>query len=286
MAAKRHIRNVTSDVVCITPAIAAEWLRANTGNFRRIDMSRVNCYAADIKAGLWDLNGETIVFGADGELKNGQHRLTAIIKADSSIQSVVVRGITCSAAHIDRGKPRSVAQWIAHGGVRNAPMVAAIARLCVGYAKGLWPLQGWGIDTMTDNEVLEFAEAHHEGINASLTGTRLKGVRSSNLVAVMFVGCNLADINKSETARWFRDGLVTGSDLDQNDAVLHLRNRILQASKSAHAAITPFMTRMLLTMAWNKTVAGVECSASGLRLRMTGPCKQKLPDTIGQVTDC
>lgn len=278
--------SVTCKVETITPEIAKDCMRQNTGNFRKRDAGRVSAYSQDMRLDLWDLNGESIVFGADGQLKNGQHRLEAIIVSGHSIQCVVVRGITCDASRIDRGKPRSVAQWIAHSGVKNAVLVAAISRQCIGHEKGIWNHKGWGVAAIIDTEVLAFAHNHHEAINNSVVGARLTGVPQSNFVSTMFIGCRFRDINRSETARWFRDAIVDGSDLSDIDAALHFRNRVSNnGSKTGTAKLTPFMIRMLLTVAWNKTAAGVECGPNGLRLRLTGPQKQTLPNEIAQVDD-
>lgn len=265
----------------ITPSVAKSWMENNSGNFRKMDPSRVSAYAMDVAAGLWDLNGETIVFGADGQLKNGQHRLAAVIKADKSILSLVVWGTTCDAKHIDRGKPRTVGQWISHSGIKNANLVAAISRLCVGHEKGLWSKKGWSIGEMTDNEIIGFADNYHEAINASASGCRVPGVPLSHLVAVMFTGCRLRDINDSQTAVWFRDGLVNGTELCDTDAVLHLKNKL--GKQPGMSKLPFFMTRMLTTVAWNKTVEGVACST--LRITLTGPSKQKLPERVLQVDD-
>jgi hypothetical protein len=284
--AKRRGRNVTVEVVTITPPMAREWLEFNTGNFRILDDARVAAYASDIANGAWDLNGAAIVFGDDGELMDGQHRLFAVIKANKSIESVVARGIDSNAgAHVDRGKPRTVAQWIRRSGVKNATTVAAVSRLCVGHDLGYWSRKGWGIDVATDRETIAFADKHHEEMNASLKGGKpwLKGVPLSNVLAVIFIGCGYRDINESETARWFRDGLSSGSDLGDMDAVLHLRNRIL--AQTSATMIPRHTIRMLTTLAWNKTVEGAECSANGMRIRLSGPAKQKAPDKVLCVTD-
>lgn len=284
MAVKQSNGGVTCKVEEITPRMAEHWLATfNTGNFRKIDQARVTCYAADIKAGLWDLNGESIVFGASGKLHNGQHRLAAVIKAGKSIESVVVRGVPRLTPNIDRGQPRRVSQWVAHGGVKNASIVAAVSRLCVGYQKGYWTRKGWGVGTMTDNEILAFAERHQEDINSSTCGTRIAGLPMSTFVAVMFIGCEMNNINDSEIACWFRDAIVSGKELSDTDPAYHFRHRI-QGQRGA-VKIPGFMLRMLLTLAWNKTVIGESCTANGLRIRLTGPGKQSLPDTVMRVDD-
>ena len=77
---------VQTSVETITPEKAVEYLRHNTNNYRKLSLATVSKYVAEIKAGRWQLNGETIVFGEDGILKDGQHRLAAIAKAGKPIE--------------------------------------------------------------------------------------------------------------------------------------------------------------------------------------------------------
>lgn len=80
----------------ITPAKAKEYLKKNTKNPRgtnSLSRSHVNELAEIMKAGLWQLNGEAIVFDEEGFLKNGQNRLAAIIICGKPIETCVIRGI-------------------------------------------------------------------------------------------------------------------------------------------------------------------------------------------------
>lgn len=272
---------VTCKVETITPDIAAEWLEEfNTNNFRTLDQARVENYAKEMLSG-WDLNGETIKFLADGSLGDGQHRLWASVESGVTFQSVVIRGISASALHIDRGKPRSTAQWCKHCGIKNATNVAAAARLVIAHDTGLWTLKGIGAGYITDTQVIAFAKQHHEAING-LHGKTPKGVPLSALIAVLFIGGGRVRPANNATVQWFREALATGADLEDTDAVLHLRNRL---AGNGSMQLTRHMTRMLLTLAWNKTVAGDSCTANGLRIRMTGPAKTKPPVAISVSDD-
>lgn len=132
---------------------------------------------------------------------------------------------------------------------------------------------------MTDSEVIDFAEQHHEGINQSfVTRGRIKiPIARSSLVSVLYLGSGKTAAENNETALWFINKLANGEDLQDTDAVLHLRNRL---SQQGSKELTNNMTRMLLTIAWNKTVLGEKCTPSGLRLRMTGPARQEPPNEI------
>lgn len=63
--------------VHITPNRARVWLDRNAKN-RTLSETRAAMYARDMESGAWEYNHEALAFGPDFELKDGQHRLTAI----------------------------------------------------------------------------------------------------------------------------------------------------------------------------------------------------------------
>jgi len=266
-----------TEILTITPSLARDMLKKNTGNFRKLDNNRVSNYAQQIADGEWHLNGESIKFSSAGVLLDGQHRLSAVIRADKPIECVVVWGVECSAVYIDRGKPRSVSQWVSHSGIKSANAVVATARRIVAYEKGIWHYQSWGQSCMTDADVIEASEKYHDGLHDVLAKANCNTkIPRSDLAAVMFIGSGYKNPLENELATWFLNGLIHGADLSLTDAVLHLKNRVTRGN--ATEQLTPFMVRMLLTLAWNKTVKDEPCST--LRIRLSGPQPQALPNKI------
>lgn len=84
---------VTRAVMLVTPALAAEWLKSNTGN-RAVDKEAVDRLAGVIRRGGWRTTHQGIAIGADGALYDGQHRLHAIVAAGRSVTVVVTTGLT------------------------------------------------------------------------------------------------------------------------------------------------------------------------------------------------
>lgn len=78
-----------AEIRLVTPSIAREWLKTNESN-RTLRPQRVRQYANDMRAGKWNLTGQGITFGKDGNLLDGQHRLHAIILSDTSVRMLVV----------------------------------------------------------------------------------------------------------------------------------------------------------------------------------------------------
>lgn len=96
-------------IMDITPEIAVEMLKKNTNNYRRVTETRVNQYARKMELGFWQENGEPIQFSKDGELLNGQHRLAAIIKSNTTQRMVVVYDVDADV--FDSGKNRSLKEY-------------------------------------------------------------------------------------------------------------------------------------------------------------------------------
>ncbi len=78
--------------VIISPRTARRWLARNTQNGPR-NPERVADFAAAILAGEWRPDDTSIRF-VDGELVDGHHRLAAIVAADRSVRTNVVRTVT------------------------------------------------------------------------------------------------------------------------------------------------------------------------------------------------
>ena len=99
----------------INPKVAKEYLKKNVNNPRgtnSLNRAHVKQLADDMKAGLWQLNGEAIVFDEDGYLKNGQHRLAAVILSGVTIETVVLRGVSRDVDIYDDQLKRTINQML------------------------------------------------------------------------------------------------------------------------------------------------------------------------------
>ena len=105
------------NVELITPEIAKEYLdqHNNMNPRKKINRPVVNSYAMDMKAGKWHLNGEPIVIDANGNIKNGQHRLLAVVAAGVPVYFYVVRGIDPEITTFDMPLNRKVSQELGIG---------------------------------------------------------------------------------------------------------------------------------------------------------------------------
>lgn len=78
----------------ISPEYAEKLLATNHVNQRKLKSHVVDSYVRAMKSGLWTAgNAESIKFSDTGELIDGQHRLSAVVKSGVSVNMFVMTGI-------------------------------------------------------------------------------------------------------------------------------------------------------------------------------------------------
>jgi hypothetical protein len=92
----------------ITPTLAAKYLERNINNFRPISEATVEKYVSELEKGYWVSNHQGIAFDLDRKLADGQHRLTAIVRAGVSIYMPVTFNLSPKSMRtMDQGRKRS-----------------------------------------------------------------------------------------------------------------------------------------------------------------------------------
>lgn len=121
---------LTHSIIMVDTAMAKRWLSCNVNN-RPIRPRTVDRYRDDMVSGRWLLSGDPVRFNVDGELSDGQHRLTALSQCDGlSLPMLVIRGLAREAQSVmDQGVKRTPGDQLGLTGVKNANNIAATARL-------------------------------------------------------------------------------------------------------------------------------------------------------------
>lgn len=267
----------------ITPEWASELLEKNTANFRNAQKQRVELYATEMSRGKWQATGDTIKLNPHGVLLDGQHRLLAVVQSGVTIETAVAWDVTTDSLPIDRGKPRSIRQYCKHRGIKYATNLAATARWCMIHDKGRWNQQSIPVHQLPDSEVMEYIEAHRELLyDATRVSSKAQNILTQSILSsILTIACGHQMPSDVPEAVWFANGLAYGNDLGPQDAVLHLRNRLL--GETPQNRLTYFMKRILATIAWNKTIRGEPCA--NLRIRLAGPNKQSVPKYVVRIGD-
>ena len=96
------------ETLTITPTIADAMLKKNHGN-RKLSPGTVNTYACEMLAGKWKSTHQGIAIDEHGNIVDGQHRLSAIVRSKIPIVTTltIYKGaIDTMLLPIDRGKNR------------------------------------------------------------------------------------------------------------------------------------------------------------------------------------
>ena len=212
----------------ITPEMAQTWLERGGAN-RRLNERRVLRLVMAIEIGEWQLTGDSIKLDKDGKVRDGQHRLTAIVRARTDVQALVVRGVSEAAFDvIDTGKNRNASDILAIHGHTSTTSKATCARgLIIIERTGRYANVGSSQTLImpSNASILAYVEAHPEIIEAvSLADKlRLSGgfVGGSGLWAIAF--CMF--LRKSpDQARVFCNHLIEGAGLERGNPILKIRN--------------------------------------------------------------
>lgn len=260
------------DVVTITPDMARAWLESNIKN-RKQRRDGVDSYARDMKSGNWLLTGDSLKFDWFGNLLDGQHRLEAIVLADTPIQTVVVWGVDPKAQdRVDTGIIRQFRDQLALRGVAHSDIIAPMLRRIILWEQGERVQFNRNRVTAAELEVafaLNLAVVEHcaDFVAPLAKGT---GVSPSLLAFIFWI---LIQANYDE-AHDFVVKMSTGAMMEENDPIMVLRNRILKA-KSQRAAIQQAEALWLAMFAWNAWME--ERTVSRLILPKNGMSNESFP---------
>jgi hypothetical protein len=160
-------------VEIIDPVLAKKYLGKNINN-RNIRNKWVEHLANAIKRGEWIATHQGIAFNNFGFLADGQHRLHAIIQANTPVQMMVTRGIPAdSFSVLDGGVKRSIADQ-----TRMNKKTSEVCRLLcrIGFGSGnvtaamASDIYNSGIGKLSD-ELLAFASTNTHGLSTGVVRT-------------------------------------------------------------------------------------------------------------------
>lgn len=120
---------VFSETTVLNPGLAGELLKLNPDN-RNVRKAKLEQFIHDMQRGAWTFNGEPIIISREGLINDGQHRLRAMVEANTTLPVLFVFGVDREARlTVDQGSARSAGDFLGMEGVENANVAASIARL-------------------------------------------------------------------------------------------------------------------------------------------------------------
>ncbi len=248
---------IVIESVTVTPACAAEWLKANKHN-RPVRRRHVEFLASEIENGNWQMNGQPLVISENEEILDGQHRLLAVIEAGLPIKTFVVYGISPKAfSTIDTGAPRTGVDALSlnHPGVPSniIKAVSAAVTWCYKMEKHF----SGKITRISNTESLAYIDAHRSLWHcAEMLAGYPTDARPVSL-AMGTASYEMFQRKHQEKAAEFMRRFFTGEQLGVSDPEYILRG--LLARDSTRLTQYPAHVRMrMITKAWNCRRRGIE----------------------------
>jgi hypothetical protein len=243
---ERGKTNIFAVIAPLNVTIARDLVDRWNDNNRTTAASKIAQYAADMAAGRWQFNGETVIIAEDGHMNDGQHRARAVILADVEIPVLWVFGLSRESRHsLDQGLKRTAGHILAIQGVKSANLAAPVARAVVGWelSDGRAMNQGRNISQqeIIDRAVkdpaiaaaTDFAVQRQHGLARVVVGS-----------VIGFAHVVLSRIDPGDAAN-FLNRLIYGEGLKRGTAVYALRERLNDQRPTRDRSIA------LIFRAWN-----------------------------------
>lgn len=246
---------VTATVAVVDPSTAQRWLQANKVN-RNPRTAKVEQYARDMAAGNWRLTGEAVQFDRDGNLIDGQHRLSAVVLSGATVRLFVVNGLDAETqAVLDSGAARSAGDALGFAGYENTAALAAAARLALNYEAGLFRhAEQDAHQSRSHSELLDFIEANPGLVEAASKATALSSRIPANPSVIGFTYWATSRVSPTEAAQFFADL----ADMRTNGVgdPRHTLIRRLNTARQRNERVTSITQSFYVFRSWNALRAG------------------------------
>ena len=224
---------MTMEYEKITPNKAQAYLDT-TQNNRRLNPGTVKAYANDMISGNWDEKVSTaIAFDKNGILRDGQHRMAAIIQANRPIAMWVCRGVDDDGIY-DVGRTRTSADQM----IISCPDLETVYKSSAALSVIRFFIYKNNFRKITFPELRDFIYQHHDILNPffeSISQTTYPKVGIA-VVRVAMLTAYCAGVSLEDLQRFYTV-LGTGMSESARDfPVIAYRNYLI--SLDGHARIT------------------------------------------------
>lgn len=258
----------------IDPTTAALYLRRNKKN-RRVRHGHVMALARDLAGDAWALTGETIKFDLDGNLIDGQHRLSAVVEVKRPAWFLVVRGLSSSVMGVlDQNARRTAADALALNDFSNTNVLAAVARIGISWDEGLIRFASQGQPRkVTHSEVLSWVSSHPAAIGSAAQAETWRKTIPARPAVIGFARYLTSGVNGAESLCFFDDlaEYRTAGSGDPRHALL----RRLNKARDNRERLTTVSELYLFLRVWNAVRTG-----EALHRLQTGTNATVMPEPV------
>jgi hypothetical protein len=242
----------------ITPSIANQLLEQNLHN-RRVSKPVLARYVKDMVNGNWKQDtGELIKISKTGKILDGQHRLMAISKSNSSLYMHIAYNVDDNVFDVlDTGKSRNASDCFMVAGVKSSnsiPSIIAHFNMLESGKKINMALSS----KSTNSELLE-QYYNDEKFWIIVTQKTTNWYREfAKILPPSYIGGFFAHFYKRnpDKAELFMEQLCTGTGIT-NQTINLLRNKLMQ-DKMSLRKMPPSLKIALIIKAWNHYITGTQ----------------------------
>jgi hypothetical protein len=261
----------------ITPSMAQDILSHNDNN-RPLNPRTLSRYIDEMKEGRWMFNGDTISIDRDGNLLNGQHRLTAVVQSGVTIDGLIVEGLDPEAfTTMDIGRRRTGADaLIIAEDAKNATCCSAACTHIISYKEAVERNAPYRRvvrnGPVRHDQIIDTYNAYprlYEYIrHGARQETTIKFIPLSMYAAIRLM---MDEIDEKASAD-FWDKFETGANLGKSNPINALRSRFIgHMSQNAGRKMDRNLSFNLVCRAWNLWRSGKQ--ASKLNLETKDSCR-------------
>ena len=236
-----------AEIVVVTPEVAQAWLDTMGPN-RHLNEANVARLSLDMQKGNWFQSGDPVRFDKKGRLRDGQHRLQALIRSGKSLPFHVLRNLDDRALQIvDTGKQRSFGDMLAmrEGAQAVAPglarKIAATAKMVWHYERGSILSSGQAVS----HAELELTLRKHRGLPRAVEEVAEGAVQPHAVLA--FVYALAAEIAPRKARQWLTQ-VQDGESLRRGMPAYELRAMLVgqRGSGARQQMRGPFLAALIV----------------------------------------
>lgn len=244
-----------AEIITLTPDKARELLDLNINN-RSVKKGSYNSYVKQMVLGQWKENGEPIIIDKNGHVKDGQHRLLAVIESNHTFNVPLITGVNPDVMDtIDTGSNRSLKDVLELNGFKYYSDMSTAVKSIIKYDNAMLSNSSGSERFLVTNSVgLDYANKNKdELINLIKCVNRIQDrnkhfiISKRDIYTFLYAIAKGYDINE-EHEDYFKG--IVGHILDSNSSTSYVFNKLLSA-KNNKIQLSKIYLHNLIVKCWN-----------------------------------
>ncbi len=245
-----------AEIITLTPELAKELLKKNIGNR---DLKGIkNSYVSQMKSGAWKENGEPIIIDVNGVVKDGQHRLYAVIEANHTYKVPLISGVEPDVMDtIDTGTNRSLHDVLKLNGFKYHSLKASVVKQVLKYEQTMLHLGTNGVTrwSITNSKGLNFASKNSDSLSSLVSiglpifkKQRIKLLTLTEVVTYLYIIAK--SFNATEQHIDFMKSLLLSNGNNEDSSTNYAYKKLLH-SKISNTKMKSIYKSNLIIKCWN-----------------------------------